>query len=216
MPSSSRDATSAHLTHCSSSPPTQHRVYCSRPILLVQEKSLRFAMIHSPAKIVARQLRALRSADLVFPRTASLPRYYTVSSRPLGAAVNESPSATHPQFSGNSEGAGPKEARGIAVNERLSNTAERSLPSDGSKSFGFEISSQESRTGGKAKSQGRPIYLDMQVSYTELQRRQLYTNINLRLPRRLTPESLTKCCHFSQTSTEIHIREPMLMGGRPK
>lgn len=121
-------------------------------------------MIHSPAKIVARQLRALRSADLVFPRTASLPRYYTVSSRPLGAAVNESPSATHPQFSGNSEGAGPKEARDITVNERLSNTAERSLPSGGSKSFGFEISSQESRTGGKAKSQGRPIYLDMQAT----------------------------------------------------
>jgi cysteine desulfurase len=75
---------------------------------------------------------------------------------------------THPQISGSSEGAGSKDGRGIAANERLSNTADRSLPSDGSKSFGFEISSQESRTGGKAKSQGRPIYLDMQVSHTEV------------------------------------------------
>lgn len=122
-------------------------------------------MIHSSVKIAARQSRALRSACRSFAPT-TFTRSYTVSSRPLGAAVNESPSATHPQFSGNSDGAGPREGQGIAVDERLNNTSDRSLPSEGSTSFGFEISSQESRTGGKAKSQGRPIYLDMQVSYS--------------------------------------------------
>ncbi|KAJ9119907.1 cysteine desulfurase [Naganishia onofrii] len=91
-------------------------------------------------------------------------RRYAATSVSLRAAVNPSPSKSHPRLSGPSDGAGFNQADGISVQQRLSAAAEDSVASSQETSFGFDISQRESATGGQAKTQGRPIYLDMQAT----------------------------------------------------
>ena len=121
-------------------------------------------MMRSTATSIASRSRLWSKAC----RATSFPwsgvRYYSFTSEPRRAAVKESPSATHPEFSGSRDGAGSANPNGISVRERLENVVKEGQASGGVDSFGFEISGKESTTPGKAKSQGRPIYLDMQVS----------------------------------------------------
>ncbi|GHJ84603.1 hypothetical protein NliqN6_1005 [Naganishia liquefaciens] len=121
-------------------------------------------MMRSTATSIASRSRLWSKAC----RATSFPwsgvRYYSFTSEPRRAAVKESPSATHPEFSGSRDGAGSANPNGISVRERLENVVKEGQASGGVDSFGFEISGKESTTPGKAKSQGRPIYLDMQAT----------------------------------------------------
>jgi hypothetical protein len=121
-------------------------------------------MLCSSAALNASRSRLLRTVCRATVLPATNIRCYSSNSPPLRAAVKDSPSATHPHLPGSSDGAAPGKGNGISVQERLQNSTSSSLPSDNVESFGFEISGKPSTTSGKAKSQGRPIYLDMQVS----------------------------------------------------
>lgn len=125
--------------------------------------SLSATMMSSSAALTAARFPLLRSVSRITVRPSANIRCYSSNSPTLRAAVKDSPSATHPNRSASSDGAGPGNNNGISVHERLENSTSSSLASDNVESFGFEISGKESTTSGKAKSQGRPIYLDMQV-----------------------------------------------------
>ncbi|KAJ9115139.1 hypothetical protein QFC22_005469 [Naganishia vaughanmartiniae] len=91
-------------------------------------------------------------------------RRYAAASTRLGASVNHSPSRTHIPETGSPDGAKSEVHRGISVHERLSGATESSGPMSEDTSFGFAISSGRSGPSGHVKSQGRPIYLDMQAT----------------------------------------------------
>lgn len=126
------------------------------------------SMHHLLATLAPNAQRFFRPDVRVAWRSLGPCRRYAATSVSLRAAVNPSPSKTHPYLPGSSDGAGSKQGQGISVQQRLSAAAEDSVASSPNTSFGFEISQRESATGGQAKSQGRPIYLDMQVRYVVL------------------------------------------------
>lgn len=108
--------------------------------------------------------RILRSGARISRLSPRSSRQYTGTLQ-LQAAVNHSPSRTHPHQPGLPDGTSAEEGYGISVHQRLSEAKEHPVSLNDDTSFGFAVSGRESTLGGKAKSQGRPIYLDMQVGF---------------------------------------------------